>query len=66
MYFFRLQILIECYLHRVHVSKFDSGYVFYSILYPALGVNWLLTVSLGESFLAFYRNIQLINVSFFF
>ena len=22
MYFFRLQILIECYLHRVHVSKF--------------------------------------------
>ena len=26
--FFRLQILIECYLHRVHVSKFDSGYVF--------------------------------------
>ena len=29
-------------------------------------MNWRLTsVSLGESFLAFYRNIHLINVSFF-
>lgn len=28
VFFFQLQILIESHLHSVHVSTFDSGYVF--------------------------------------
>ena len=27
-FFFQLQILIESHLHSVHVSTFESGYVF--------------------------------------